>query len=312
MNPKAIAGLSLALIVLLGVFWLRSRPVNEVGMEVEAITAFKSAKEVDRLAVKTNSAAYELSLRGGKWMIQLEKEWVEADPSLVEPMFSRIKDISASTIAAEGTDMGTYGLSDSQRVEVRAYKGGEEMGSVWIGFPGPAYRGTYIKFPKRPEIYLTDINLRTDLDQQPEALRENRLFGPMVMEDVQSVALETLSGSIELSKEGDKWAFQTGTKSPAKKEAVEEFLKTVLALKSAETPKAEEYQAMISGSAEVKLTLSAKIGNPVEIQVFPGEEAAGKVGIKSTFLARPATLFAYQVGALRKEAADFKDDKGTY
>lgn len=307
MKTKTILGLFMALVVLLGLFWLRSRPVEEVGVSQIAAQAFKNPKELDRLLVKSPGYTYEISLMGGAWKIKVDNQWVDADGTVFNDIVDKLRSLSSSEVVAEGTDLNPYGLSESQRVEVKGFHGNDPLGEVWLGSPGASGSGMYVKYKDHKELFLAEEDFRSKLDQSPDALRDNRLFGDLLPEAVQSFTLTTLSGSMAIQKKDKDWVFEGALGGKAQTASVDAFLKSVVDMKSAGAPEPATYQDLISGSPEIELVLQPQSGSAATLKIWPTGSDASKVGVQSSFLNRPASLFSYQVGALRKTANDFKD-----
>ncbi len=308
MKNSTLALLVLALVVLGGIYHLRSRPVREVGISTTTVSVLNDPKAAfDRITIQAPGRVIELQRRDAQWRVKVDGAWKDTDPTLVDPVVEMVRALSSSEKVSQGDSPGDYGLSGSTALTVTARQGEKTAGTFAVGNAGPGYRGNFVRFGDAKAIYLTRDMIRYHLDKSADDFREKRLFGGLHPDDVTALELTSVSGSVSLKQQNGTWSMAGALEETvANPTAVTGYLNQIANLRSAGEAEAAAWADAVSGSAQLTLSLTPRVGVPVQVELFgelPGKP--GQVAVKSSYLDRPVMLPSYQLSSMRKEPSYF-------
>lgn len=271
-----------------------------------------TAPQATRVELKRPDGGFVLVKQKGKWSFEAPKP-ARADSKKVDDWLKGILDATVSQkVEAKPTDVAAYGL-DKPAVELTVAADGTNH-TLQVGkdfrTPGSTAAGSmyYAENPKDGRLFMLGSMQVDDLkSKKVEDLRDKRLADVPEEKDVKKVVIQREAGTLEVSKNGDKWELLQPFRAPADKMDVESLLSQV---KSAEAESiADEAATDLAkyGLDKPRVTVRVTDKGGVHGIVFGKEAAGGKLyaareGDKEVDLVAKTTF-----DALDKKPADLRE-----
>ena len=153
----------------------------------------------------------ELREENGKWLVG-EKKY-PASSSKVNSLISQIKEIKLlGTASSSLKNAERYGLSDEEKIEVKAFSSGKAVRSFCVGKNTSTNSQCYLSVEGKNSVYLAQGALHTSFALSTEDLREKQIFN---LDSNSVVELELKSGKLDFVLQ--KNIAQLGEEAPSKK-----------------------------------------------------------------------------------------------
>ena len=160
----AIAGLSV---------YLFMRSEDETHFELPELAQVES-DQIDRLIVHKGERVVELQKKDDQWVVGPKA--YRGDSIKVKNMVSSATDLTLTALVSESGNLERYGLSDDQKVVVKAYGGEELVREFAIGRRAPTQQHTFVALPGNPKVYHARGNIDGTYDRSVDELRDETVL----------------------------------------------------------------------------------------------------------------------------------------
>jgi len=189
----------LILIVIIAglVAYLWTHNANRVNYELPQVEELTTGK-ITRLEITTPSETISLTKSDGSW--QIGQRPYPASRRLVDAMLDAISGLEVSALASESKNYARYSLDEPSAIKVKAWEGDSLVRAFSVGKSASTQSNTFITLQDRPEIYLSEQNLRMTFDKSSDMFRDKTVLS-FSMDTVRSVSVAKGANFLELRKQ---------------------------------------------------------------------------------------------------------------
>jgi len=225
----------LILIVIIAglVAYLWTHKSDRVNYELPQVGELTTGK-ITRVEITTPDETINLTKSDGSWKVGQRP--YPASQRLVDTMLEAISGLEVSALASQSKNYARYSLDDSSAIRVKAWEGDTLARSFSIGKSASTQSNTFITLQDRPEIYLSEQNLRMTFDKSSDMFRDKTVLS-FSMDAVRSVSVAKGANFLELRKqppaeaESKKQAWRDSEGNAVAESDVENLLRPLHALK---------------------------------------------------------------------------------
>jgi hypothetical protein len=244
----------------------------------------------------------------GKWKL-VQPARADADDSTVRSLLGAV---AASDIKRpleknpSAQDLKSFGL-DPPAVKVSiTLKNGLTLALLSIGAKTPLGDSAYVRRGNDAGVYLTDGSILLALEKEPNQLRDRTVL-VFPRDQVTTLAIETPKQALTLAqREKEKWTLEAPVKSPARADAVNEYLSALARLKAktfADDQPADLKKYGLDRAA-LKISLEGKDGKNLAALYVGGKSADGYY-VRAEGNSSVYTIDEFSYSTLGKQPADF-------
>lgn len=199
---KELVILIIVIILLSAYLALRSRDRTHYSLpELSEL----SREEITKIEIARPEGSIFLQKEGDTWNI-IPQKWPVED-YIVSNMLEAMEELIVTTLVSESKNYERYGLSDSEKLIVRAWAGESLKREFEIGKKAPAVQHTFIKLPDNHRVYHAQNEFRWKFDQTIEKLRAKTILA-FEKEEVKEISITKNNKSYlfipeKISKEKD-------------------------------------------------------------------------------------------------------------
>jgi len=133
-----------------------------------------AAKNISKLEIDMPGSSIELNKKDDKWTIG--KQEYPADSGKVNNMLDVIEKLTVTALVSESKNFFRYGLSDDNKISVKAWEGSEMSREFDIGKAAATYQHTFVKLKGNPNVYHVRGNFRNKFDQTLDKMRDKAVL----------------------------------------------------------------------------------------------------------------------------------------
>jgi hypothetical protein len=192
----------LILIVIIAglVAYLWTHKSDRVNYELPQVGELTTGK-ITRVEITTPDETINLTKSDGSWKVGQRP--YPASQRLVDSMLDAISGLEVSALASQSKNYARYSLDEASAIRVKAWEGDSLARSFSIGKSASTQSNTFITLQDRPEIYLSEQNLRMTFDKSADMFRDKAVLS-FSMDAVQSISLAKGADTLELKKEASE------------------------------------------------------------------------------------------------------------
>lgn len=199
------AALCAAIAVLAAVYTLQLVLGAPDTVRVESLADAPDAIEIARPGMAT----LKLSESGGKWLIG--DKGYPADVARVEAMTKALGTVKILGRVSGDAESGEYGLGESERLLVTAWKGGKKIRSLTVGKNAVTAQQSYVQLDEGSDVLLVSGALKAVFNRDEDSLREKTIW-TLTADALSRVSVPGgKAWAIEKSGEPPAWAFAAGS-----------------------------------------------------------------------------------------------------
>jgi hypothetical protein len=155
------------------------------------------------------------AVRAGErqWQITAPRT-LDADADEWNRLASSAAEIRQERVVEENpAGLAPFGLDSPQTILAVKAKDGKTY-QIRFGASNPAGNSTYAALPGKKQVFFVSSSVASNFNKKLDDLRNHAILSFEQFE-VQSLALQSAKGKLDLAKEGDRWWFQGKDRSPA-------------------------------------------------------------------------------------------------
>jgi hypothetical protein len=180
---KELVILIIVIILLSAYLALRSRDRTHYSLpEISEL----SREEITKIEIARSEGSIFLQKEGDTWNI-IPQKWPVED-YIVSNMLEAMEELKVTTLVSESKNYDRYGLSDNEKLIVRAWAGESLKREFEIGKKVPASQHTFIKLPDNHRVYHAQNEFRWKFDQTIEKLRAKTILA-FEKEEVKEISI---------------------------------------------------------------------------------------------------------------------------
>ncbi len=168
-NYLILAGVIIILVLIL-VFNSNS---NRTNFKIPRLTQIKQG-EITGVVINKTNGTVTLKVENGAWIVNNEK--YPGDNNKISNVISSITGLKISDLASESKNYALYQLDESNKINVKAYKGDTLLRTFDIGNEVSTGKHTYIKLPDHKEVYIAQDPLRSIFDSDADSFRNKNVM----------------------------------------------------------------------------------------------------------------------------------------
>jgi hypothetical protein len=236
MNFRKTAILAIVLCFLILIFYLMESPLQNKGKE-EILLVPGFAKEETSTLYLNSPEKGELIFqkKEGSWAVEKDQKSYPADSSPIDKLLSTVGELKIETIASKNPSKHeVFEVTEGKGIEVKIEDDAQNiLAHFYVGKSGPDLFSTYVRQENASQVILTSGLLKVIFDKDLKDWRDKTIFD--LPQDI-IVAYEVKGDrQFQLKKtEDDRWEITAPEKFKAKKETVEDCLKTFAKLEGAD------------------------------------------------------------------------------
>jgi hypothetical protein len=167
MKKKEIFILAVIIVLLGGYLFLRNTDRSRYALpRLEN----SSADSITRMELTASGETVELVRSDNRWLIG--EHAFPADDSKVRDILSTLEALKLTALVSESGAYPTYGLTNDEKIDVRAWAGDRMVRNLAIGKTANTYQHTFVLVGDDPNVYHAGGNFRKTFDQSVAGLRD--------------------------------------------------------------------------------------------------------------------------------------------
>ena len=139
----------------------------------------------------------EMVKTDGRWLIQ--PNGYPVDSVKVNNMLHSITELTLTALVSESGNYERYGLSDSEKVFIQAFKEDAAVRGFSIGKSAPTFQHTFVLLEGDPKVYHARGQLERTFDHSIESLRDKTIFD-FDKHTINALSIERKGKALDLSK----------------------------------------------------------------------------------------------------------------
>lgn len=167
--------LILGLIIISALVYLYKHQQDKLHYQLPVLQAL-SVSKVDK--IKINNKTQEIVLQksdDGTWLLGDKK--YKANPDKVDQILRKVSRVKLNTLISTSKNYERYHLDNKNGIKITLFSAGDKpLRTLVVGKTAPTYSNSYALIDNDPNIYLTDKNLKYDLDVDLDTLRDKKVF----------------------------------------------------------------------------------------------------------------------------------------
>lgn len=245
-------------IVLLGVSYLiKNKPFqkNDFGDDKKIVTNVGN-EEISKIEMIKNGKTTVLEKTDGVWKVASEKNF-KADQEAVQSIVEQSLKLNKYILASENKEkQKEFEVNDELGINVKLYKGSEEISNFYLGKAGPDFASTYVRVNNEDSVYLSKgfVKFYFDKDDWRDLAIYNFESGK-----VTKLALKyrDVKNNVIMEKNEEKWQIKEPVIKEADKTKVDAVLNTLghLNAKDVESKKNAKEAGFAAAPLVVRLEL---------------------------------------------------------
>ena len=165
--------IALAVVILAIALYLFLRSPDRTHYELPQLPQI-STSALSRIQITKSGTVLSLVREGETWCI-LPRQY-PADGAKVHRMVDALKDITLTALVSESREFDRYGLTDEQKITVRAWEGENEIRHVTLGKAAPSSSHTFLQPAGDHRVYHARGNLKPLFDLTEEDMRDRQVL----------------------------------------------------------------------------------------------------------------------------------------
>lgn len=265
-----------------------------------AFVAFNT-EEVDKIEVINSGKTQELSKTGGQWLVSSAGN-AKADQTAVSEFLENIKEMTKKEIASANPDKArNFEVSEEKGVQIKLYKGENQLADFFVGKAGPDFNSTYVRAANEDNVYATEGYVRMYFDKSD--------FRDLIIlnfdkEKVSEMVIEKSgSDSVILQKKDGAWKAEWYDKFEMDEDKVNSLLSSLSKLKAKDI--ITDKDAAAAGLENVKDRVVIKFEDGSDEALNIGSKSDGDYYIKRSAADTIYTLAESRIGEMLKGKDDF-------
>ena len=154
------------------------------------------AEKVDELDLSKGSLRVELAKQNGSWVVGTENDQ-PADTQLVSGIIDNLNGLTSDDLVSTNAESHPALEVDSTGVDVVIHAGGDEVGHIIVGKPGPDGMSTYVRLAGQDNVYRVPVYLRSQVDRGDQSWR-NKTVLKVPQAEIASYTTTDETGSVTL------------------------------------------------------------------------------------------------------------------
>ena len=252
--------------------YLWTHNADRINYELPQIETLTTGK-ITRIEIKAPDETITLTRQDDAWTVGSRP--YPANERLVDTMLNAISGLEVSALASGSENYARYSLDEASAIRVTAWEGENPVRSFSVGKAASTQSNTFITLDDRPQIYLSERNLRMTFDKSSDMFRDKSVLS-FSMDAVQSLSIANGPASLDLKKEtqGDdspkqsSWTQADGGQVDSQK--VQDLLRPLHALKCQAFIEDKEKEDF----ANPELTITVHAEQTHTLHLFPKPEDA--------------------------------------
>ena len=176
--------------------YLVMRSKDQTHFELPKIAQVESQK-VNRLEITKGDQTIQVNKKDDQWTIGPNA--YPADSIKVKNMVNAAAGLNLTALVSESGNYDRYDLTESKKVNVRAYADKDMLRDFDIGRLAPTQQHTFVKLMDNPKVYHAQGNIDTTFDTTVDALREKKVL-TYQKEDINSLTISKGDQNLTISK----------------------------------------------------------------------------------------------------------------
>jgi hypothetical protein len=133
------------------------------------------AGNVDGLDLTKGNLRVELAKQNGNWVVETENDQ-PADTALVSGILDNLTGLTSDDLVSTNAESHPALEVDSTGVDVVIHAGGDEVGHIIVGKPGPDGMSTYVRLADQDNVYRVPVYLRSQVDRGDQTWRNKTVL----------------------------------------------------------------------------------------------------------------------------------------
>lgn len=223
--------------------------------------------DVDKIEVNSNGKKQELVKASGEWVVSSSGN-LKADQEAVNTMLDKIKEIKKDDVASNNPDNKASFEVDEKGVEVKLFKGADQLADFFVGKSGSDFNSTYVKAASDDNVYITKSFIRQYFDK--DDFRDLKIFN-FDKEKVSEIKLEQAGkDAVVLQKKDGAWKAQWYDKFDMDESKVNSLLSSLANLSAKDI--VQDKDAASAGLNDPKIKASVKFEDGSEEAINIGDK----------------------------------------
>ena len=177
--------------------YLWTHNADRINYELPRIETLTTGK-ITMIEIKAPDETITLRRKDDAWTVG-SRPYL-ANEQLVNTMLNAISGLQVSALASGSENYARYSLDEASAIRVTAWEGENPVRSFSVGKSASTQSNTFITLGDRPQIYLSEQNLRMTFDKSADMFRDKTVLS-FSMDAVQSISIVKGSASLDLKKE---------------------------------------------------------------------------------------------------------------
>lgn len=227
--------------------------------------------EVDAIDLNKGNLHVALAKSGDKWVVETENGQ-PADTALVSGILGNLTGVTTDDLVSSNPESHASLEVDSTGVDVVLRSGGEEVGHLIVGKPGPDGMSTYVRPSGQDKVYRVPVYLRPQVDRGDQTWR-NKTVLKVAQADVASYTTTDSTGSVTVAQDpSGEWKMTAPQESPVQPSILPIVLQSLTNITS------RAFADSVSSLAAVGLDPPKRT---LEIELRSGERHTVLIGIEN-------------------------------
>ncbi|MCX5895203.1 MAG: DUF4340 domain-containing protein [Proteobacteria bacterium] len=237
MNFKKTLILAAVLCFLMLVFYLIESPLkNNKKQEYPLLFAeFDKGKAASVFLKTSGKGEFRLKKKPGGWVVEAQGKSYSADSASIDTLLDTLGKIRIEAVVSKNPNKYSVFEADSGKgTEVKIADASQNsVAHFYVGKSGPDLFSTYLRMEKSTEVVLSSGILKTVFDRDLKDWRNKTIFS-LKQGDVIEYQVKGDAPLHFKKADSGTWEVIEPAKSPARKETVDDCLKTFCSLKTAD------------------------------------------------------------------------------
>jgi hypothetical protein len=176
--------------------YLVTRTKDQTHFELPEMDKVESQK-INRLEITKGATTIELDKKDDQWTIGPKAYF--ADGIKVRNMVNAAAGINLTALVSESGNFDRYDLTDSKKINVRAYADKDKLRDFDIGRQAPTHQHTFVKLPDTPNVYHAQGNINATFETTAGELRDKTVL-EYPKEEIKTVTISKADRTLTISK----------------------------------------------------------------------------------------------------------------
>ncbi len=293
--------LIVALIVLIGVYWLMQKQTPVVEADRPFVSA-DSAK-VDLLRVEAPDETVELTKEGDKWWLTKPLRYPAAERT-VQTAIQKLQEMKKLSLITEKADRyNEFQVSDSGATLITVGQAGKTTTFV-LGKSGPSMQTTYARMANSDEVWEIAGNHAGTFKKKAKDWRDKTITD-VDMNTINKVVVEYPDQTITATLVDTVWKIDTGKEQfDAEKSLVERLTRMISKTNAVDFVDTLSANAFDHPAAHVVATTTE--GETLDLKLIPKDEEKKQYIVRKAGASSDYTIYESTANALMKKPDDFK------